>query len=325
MMELANNWKTWATSAMEFPETVQFEVTNRCNSSCTMCPVPTAKRPKADLSVELVKKGIDDCVPYKKKITQILFLQNGEPLLWGVDKLVEVINYAFDKVSFARMENLGFFTNASLLTEEASEKLLDSKMNFMICSMDGGSKDVYESIRKGLSFDTVVKNITYFAKRREEKNREDMRLYVLMVPQKSNLHTLGLMMKQFAQFPNVTVCSGGLCNYAGKVDAETLAISNQYRGGDITAPCWRLYTFLIIGSNGKPLLCCNDVEQPLDLGDLRTMTMKEIWDNPEGFKKYRKMAVDGRVSEIPLCKDCDWMRGFALPDWWYKDGYDRIA
>ena len=57
--------------------------------------------------------------------------------------------------------NLG--TNAALLTEKRSDIILEEglldRINFDI---DGITKKTYESIRVGLDFDVVMKNVCYF-------------------------------------------------------------------------------------------------------------------------------------------------------------------
>ena len=322
-MTPATQWEIWATNEMIFPETILFEVTNKCNSKCNMCPVPVAKRPKTDMPLELVKKCIDDCVAFKHHVTRILFHQNGEPLLWGVDKLVDVINYASQRVGFSRMQHLGFFTNGSLLTEEATDKLLASDINFMAISFDGGTKEIYEHIRQGLNFDTTYRNIMYIAKRKVETGKK-MFLQTLMVPQKDNWSTLQEYYSLFRGVPGIDdVGISDLCNYGGQVETDSKRIRVQYTPGNSSLPCCRLWTFLIVGSNGKPLLCCNDVEQPYDLGDLRTQTMQEVWQG-KPFKDLREKHIHKDQKSMHLCSTCDWMNGFQAPPWWYKDGYKKI-
>lgn len=57
-------------------------------------------------------------------------------------------------------------TNASLLTAEMSERLLQSGLNMLWVSMDGFSKESYEAIRKGSMYSLITDNLTEFNRRR---------------------------------------------------------------------------------------------------------------------------------------------------------------
>lgn len=314
-------WHDWATKAMEFPESVQFEVTNHCNAKCVMCPVNNgSKRKKEHLDIELFKKGVNECVPYRHRLTQLLLHQNGEPMMIGADRLAWMVKYVKD-----RMPNVpvGIFTNGSLMGRVATEKILDSGIDTIVFSFDGGDKETYEKVRKGLNFEEVYLNIVYFAQRKREKKLEKPHISVLLLPQIDNWRSHNNYQKLFANKGIDSVGGGGINNYAGYIDTDKIKIAGQYDNGNRYSPCWRLWTFLIIGSNGTPLLCCNDVDIPIDLGSLKTMTMKEIWDGT-GFRKAREYHLNHWQDKMPLCKDCDWMKTFLEPEWWYKDGYDRV-
>lgn len=284
-----------------------------------MCPVPDSKRKKEILPRELFVKGVDECVGFR--VTQCLLHQNGEPLLAGAREIAWRLAYAKSKLPDSIV---GFFTNGSLMDTEATEVILDAKPDFIAFSFDGGTKETYEKIRKGLSYDVVKSNILHFGKRKVERNMEKPMVQIIMVPQQSNIHTYDGFMRTFKGQSGLNmVGAGGLCNYGGQIEAEDKVVVGQYANGRLDAPCWRLYTFLIIGSNGKPLLCCNDVDIPIDLGDLRTMTMQQIWQGT-AFKSVRCLSLLGKQKDIPLCDKCDWMKSFKEPDWWYKDGYEKI-
>ena len=67
-------------------------------------------------------------------------------------------------------------TNATKLTPEMSEKLIDSGLDILIFSFDGGTKKTYEKMRPGRfdenSFDEIYKNIKNFKKIRDAKKKK---------------------------------------------------------------------------------------------------------------------------------------------------------
>jgi radical SAM protein with 4Fe4S-binding SPASM domain len=69
-------------------------------------------------------------------------------------------------------------TNGTLLTERSIAKVLDAQISRLVFSVDGGTKEVFERIRVGARFETVVKNIRLFEEMKRERglNRPLVRL-----------------------------------------------------------------------------------------------------------------------------------------------------
>ena len=53
------------------------------------------------------------------------------------------------------------FSNGSVVDKEKADKTLESGLDEINFSLDSCDKETYESIRKGLNFETVVKNVSY--------------------------------------------------------------------------------------------------------------------------------------------------------------------
>jgi len=133
----------------EFPIGIDIGVTNACNSDCIMCPHSKLKN-IGTMDMKLYKKIIDDCSGLKIKMVTLSFF--GEPLL---DKTL------IEKIKYAKSRGLivGFYSNASLLTEKWARDLIKSNLDGITISFDGYSKETYEKIRRGLKFNIVKKNI----------------------------------------------------------------------------------------------------------------------------------------------------------------------
>lgn len=130
-------------------ETIIVETVGRCNLSCIMCPTLAYDvKGKAIMSEETFSR----IVPYFRKASFVEMTGWGEPLL---DKAI------FKRVKQASKSGctVNFCSNGTLLTEEKSGELLQSGLNSISFSFDGGSKETYESIRKGASFTLVINNI----------------------------------------------------------------------------------------------------------------------------------------------------------------------
>jgi radical SAM protein with 4Fe4S-binding SPASM domain len=78
-------------------------------------------------------------------------------------------------------------TNGTLLTEESIAMILDSGLTRLIVSIDGGTKEIYESIRTGANFEHVVANVALLRTRRRERNARLPRLRINHVLSELNI------------------------------------------------------------------------------------------------------------------------------------------
>ncbi len=322
-------WKEWASKAVQFPELIQFEFTNQCNARCIMCPVNRGmKRKKEDLPRHLFIKGIEEIREAHKNgyyIAEIHFHQNGESMLIGLGEMIWRLKYADARIPEL---NYGFFTNGSLMTEEASEKILDTGIKHIIFSFDAGTKETFEKIRVGLKFEEVYKNILKFAEIKKKKGLKNPVIHTIFVVQKENEDEYDKYMFLFKDKGIDDIGSGGMINYAGWQKGDLRSRFVNYLG-DSSVPCWSLWTKFIIGSNGKILLCCYDYEVEQNIGDFREQSIQEIWQG-QGFKVYRmahlrKVFQANGYKNMPLCENCDWIKTWQAPEWWHKEGDEKIC
>ncbi len=99
---------------------VQIETINRCNGSCSFCPVNKnqPQRPYAKMTEELFKKIVDDLASIGYKDTLTLHCNN-EPFL--DDRIIEFAKYARGKLPNAY---ISIWTNGSLLTVEKVKNIM---------------------------------------------------------------------------------------------------------------------------------------------------------------------------------------------------------
>ncbi len=110
----------------------------------------------------------------------------GEPL--QNPHLLEMVRAAKD----AGCE-VGFSTNGVTLHPEVSEALVSLGLDWISFSVDAASEEVYERIRQGARFETVIGNITAMraAKARQESRLPKMMMvFVMMTGAQQNYHQL---------------------------------------------------------------------------------------------------------------------------------------
>jgi radical SAM protein with 4Fe4S-binding SPASM domain len=60
---------------------------------------------------------------------------------------------------------------------------------------------------------------------------------------------------------------------------------------------------MFIHPDGVVTPCCTDSNRDLNMGNINQNSVKEIWNN-EKYEGMRKLHREGKIDEIPTCKNC---------------------
>lgn len=176
-----------------YPSQLQMESTSFCNARCIMCSHYYADNTGAlDMSDEMLSR-LESILPY---IDIMILHGNGEPFL--SKKLEESVNL-YKKYKVKLTTN----TNLSILTDNIVRMINEAFVNIRV-SCDGCSKDIYEGIRRELSFDRLVANL--------EKLRDEC-------PNVSKTMACVMMRQNLEQLPD-------LVRFARKYNFEEIIFSN---------------------------------------------------------------------------------------------------
>lgn len=314
---MKNELKEYLTRALEFPQEIHLESHSGCNANCTICPRDGMTRYKGDMPRKIFEKAV--MWHGEQNMSYIHFHLNGEPLLMDIDELCDRINFTrvwnpiVDKVRMT--PKLCFFTNGSLLDEVKAGQILNSQLDIIVISIDGGNKRDYENIRKGLTWETVVENVRFLVNLRNE-TLSKLWIQTAIIPQMANKGSLD---KYFALFKSMgvdDVGGSGVQNIGGLIDSESMIIKgNQYDKGNVNAPCWRVFLDLSVMADGRCVVCCQDVRGMEVVGDLNTQSIMDVWHG-DRMTEIRDNFVHGRKRKIPFCRNCDYMRSMVSPDFW---------
>ena len=148
------------------PLSIDIETAAICDLACPHCSREYIITPDKIMKFELYKKIVDECV--KLEVPSIKLNWRGEPLL--NPKIDEFIKYAKEQ----GILEVSINTNAVTLSEEKSKKLINSSLDIIIFSFDGGTKETYEKMRPGRfhnnNFDKVYENIKKFSEIKKKMN-----------------------------------------------------------------------------------------------------------------------------------------------------------
>lgn len=151
---------------------LQVESAIACNLNCIMCPWKETSRNAAN-DGRMSPRVWDAILPYLPEVDSLDLTGGGEPLLQP--RLLEWVGEA--KSAGCRT---GFITNGLLLTAERSRALVDMGLDWICFSIDGATKEIYEQIRQGSSFDRVCANVKAIAEMRKSGTPKIMVNFVVM-------------------------------------------------------------------------------------------------------------------------------------------------
>lgn len=285
------------SQAIHFPKYFEIDTIHACNAKCEMCPIWKSPLDYGRMEQKLFEKISAEMSEYSHWINSVCLSRNGEPLLdKSLSKKIRMLkDYGIKDVTFS--------TNASLLNKDKSIELIESGLDDIRFSIDGATKETFESIRKGLIFEEVVENCLQFIKLRDERGSLP-RIRVRMALQDRNKHE-EIQWKNF-WLPKV---SGNDLVYSKRIN--TWGNQLEKHDGEKTdvekysnIPCISLWSTMIVLYNGKVPLCGVDYKPLFEIGDLNNSTIKQIWVS-KNYEEVRKIHASGRRNDISLCQGCN--------------------
>lgn len=270
----------------EYPLLVDIELSSLCNLRCPMCYTITedfkCKVSAQLMEMELFRKIIDEI---GGKVPAVRLSLRGEATLHP--KFVECVKYCKD----SGIKEVSFLTNGATMNKDFFEKVAEAGADWITISIDGVGEQ-YEKIRKPLKFDETLQKLKDI---KELKEARGWRRPVIKVQ--------GI-------WPSIKEDPSDYYNtLAPYVDLVAFNPLIDYLGNDEDIiydedfSCPQMYQRLVIGSDGKVLLCSNDEEGRNILGDVNEESVYAIWHG-ERMNYVREMHKKGCFKEIEVCRRC---------------------
>ncbi|MFA6142126.1 MAG: radical SAM/SPASM domain-containing protein [Candidatus Omnitrophota bacterium] len=267
---------------------IRLEVTNICNANCIMCPREKMKRPQGILSMELYKRIVDEAAA--AGATTVSLENYGEPFC---DPFLE------ERTIYAKRKGLSTFTitNASLLDVTRAEKIVLAGLDKLRISMYGVTKDVYESIHKGLKFETVSENVLNLFKIRNKLGSRTPRVEMYFLLLEENKHQIDLFRKKWENTADY-VSIWKPHNWSdGRAFRKLPHQDKKSCGRPFTGPLQVMW-------NGLVVPCCFDYDGRIILGDLNKQSLHEVMHDPR-YDALREAHKKGEFDKYGFCNGCD--------------------
>ena len=265
------------------PIHVDIELAKRCNLACTMCPygsdewvsTQTQGMMKTELALQLVREIKDLGVLALKPNFR------GEPLMHK--DLERVLHEA------QGMADIRINTNLTALTM-ARAYALKNLCDLIIVSQDGATKETYESIRVGASWERHMANLQMLA---DVKGKA--KVSVQFVEQISNAHESEMFIKQ--------------CEDMG-FEALVKPVMSRHENGDFLMGdrkatgrqlCQQPYQRIVVGFDGRAYACCSAWYEESYIGTYPDQSISDLL-NSYAMNRIRQLARSPDAAEP--CKSC---------------------
>lgn len=285
---------------------IDIEVAAVCDLACPHCYRQFIATPDKIMSSELVYKIIDQAS--ELGVPSMKFNWRGEPLLHP--ELHKHIHYAKKKGILETIIN----TNATMLDEKYSLRLIDSGLDILIYSFDGGTKKTYEKMRPGRfkvnKFEDIYENIKNFNKIKKLKNSVFPRTKIQMVLTDETHNEISEFKRIFKDVVDDVSLKqyterGGAFDDLGKelqdkitkknIDQTDLKkyifmrdVDGEIYKSQKRLPCEQPFQRMLITYDGKVSMCCYDWGSMHPIGYVSELSfVNETRDLEEVMKKSK--------------------------------------
>jgi len=288
------------------PMTISIEPTTACNLRCPECPsgLRSFTRDTGNLKINFFKNTIDQIAD---SLLYLIFYFQGEPYI--NPQFLDMVKYANDKGLYTITS-----TNGHFLNEENCVKTIESGLDRIIISIDGTTQETYESYRIGGQLSQVIEGAKNLVECKQKMSSQTPHIIFQFLVVKPNEHQIPEIYKLAKEIgvDEVKLKTAQIYDFknGNPLIPDNSKYSRYYRGQDgeyhiknkLLNHCWKLWHACVITWDGLVVPCCFDKDAIHKLGDLKSLSFKEIWQS-EPYEGFRKTLLKGR-NEIEICKNC---------------------
>ena len=301
------------------PVMLDIEPNNTCNFRCPHCQVPYWSKPASYLDAERFARILRQ-VPH---LAGVKLQGMGEPLLnkhlAGLLKLGE-----------SRGLSMQFISNGSVLSDETAAALADLSAAEIAFSLDGATKETFERIRAGGTFERVIENIRRLVSARGPKRKPVLSGWTLAT--RENVGELARIVRLAKEIglDRLTIqtflSDWGKKDMKARTDEHRVAQDSEALGAAVREAeaaareigfdlrisrsdyytrrrkCVWPWRGAFIASNGDVVPCCVIADSDtVKMGNVFERDFAEIWNAP-AYREFRRRI---RTHDIPdYCRNC---------------------
>ena len=298
----------WQNIPLASPFAVFIEPSSACNFSCCYCPHSIGHerftrevRPYGNMSWETFQNVLEQMCGLKETLKLVEFSGVGEPLL----------NPRFPEMLKATKQSqctkhIRMITNASLLTPEIIDQLIESEVDSVRISLQGITDASYKKITKrDVSFQQIMDNLTYFY-----QHKGNTQLYLKNINIALTESERQEFIDRYSEIAD-RIYIENIIPFFNNVDYSNIIENDQedryHRKLQTIDVCPHCFTDLDINIYGD-ISVCGQVNKPIVLGNVANLTLRDAWDSQERkafliqqLKKERHLNEVCQKCQIPSC------------------------
>jgi radical SAM protein with 4Fe4S-binding SPASM domain len=252
------------------PSQVSIETVLGCNARCVMCSVHEWVRPHGMMTDAVFELALSQLSDLKNDLNYVGLFLDGEPL---IDRFLE---HRIARCKAVGLRNVGFTSNASLLSEDRAQTILESRR---------------------LKYDRVLANIKNFISRRDQTGAPT-RIILRHIEHAGNRGEFDSYRAYFS-----TLLDNDR-DEMSRSSVHNFAMGGSSATGLGSTPCGYLDNRVVIFVDGQVPLCCVDYNGRQSMGNIQQQHILEIF-NSQKWNQYREIHAQGRRNTIDVCNGCD--------------------
>ncbi len=325
-LKSANRQNLMEVLPLSKPFTLLIEPSSLCNFKCTQC----FQSMKADnyftknrmnMPIDRYQRVIEQMRRWEGVRLKVLKLSlYGEPLI--NPHFCEMLRIAREADIAERIETT---TNASLLTRDIAEKLVQYQLDYMRVSIYSSDQEKHRVVTgSGIDIHTIHENLHALQEIKKRMGSDRPFVSAKMLDAYGDENDRFVRMYQdvadeiYIDKPHSWI----------KVD-EVDFIKNYYKDDVSEAAadlkknstqriaCPMAFTTMAVRSNGEVSPCCVDFIGGTNLGNVDRYSLQEIWESDQWYE-FRKMQLQNRKHENYSCARCD----IYMSDHYTRDNID---
>lgn len=270
-----------------FPTHLDIELASACQLRCPMCPTGNGMMSddkKGVMAWAIFKKIVDEA-----KINGVYSIKlswRGEPHL--NKDMWKMVRYA-KKIG---IKDVATLSNGENMNEEHLVELVESGMDWISFSVDG-MKESYDRIRHPAKFDDIVFKIKKIV---EIRNRKSLKKPLIRI--QSILSSIEGDPAEFFEF------WGPIVDKVNFIADEDRADDMRNFPRDPNFICPSPWQRMTIGYDGEVFPCVSDYLARDPVGDVKSQTLKEIWNDKKISELRHAHLTKSAFSKYDSCGDC---------------------
>ena len=253
------------------------------------------------LRLDQFKKRIDQASAFNDKFKLVRFSGMGEPLLHH--ELAEMIAYVKERDV---AEQVDIITNASLLTTEKTDQLINAGIDKIRISIQGLSSEAYlEKSSVKLDFDDLVSQIVYLY-----NHKQDTKIYIKIIDELISTEVERTMFFETFGDKCDEIDIEHIFPSSTKIDYSKFKRYNKnlqtvlgYEYCDVNICPQPFYTISLEPDNQIGACCSYDILGNVRISQSKNMTLKQVWESKE-LHEFQLKMLDGAQYACKICSKC---------------------